>query len=73
MSTTQISARDWLVENNYPEVAAKIDRVCSLWAKNGKLTRWNWWDVLAGGFGGKPKKIEGTVFPVMRAARLRKG
>src|SRR5579859_856149 len=68
-----ISARDWLHENNYEDVAAKIDTVIARWTKQGKATRRNWWDVLAGRVNGTPKKIEGITFPVLRIARIRKG
>jgi hypothetical protein len=73
MSLGQITARDWLVGNNYPDVAAKIDRVVNGWDKKGTSTRRNWWDVLAGTKAGKPRKIEGVIFPILRVARLRKG
>lgn len=73
MSVGQINVRSWLIENNYPEVVAKIDRVMAKWDKQNKRTRRNWWDVLAGTKDGKPQKIEGVMFPVLRAARLRKG
>jgi hypothetical protein len=68
-----VSARDWLRQNNYEDVAGKIDSVMSRWAKQGKATRRNWWDVLAGRLDGRPKKIEGITFPVLRTARVRKG
>jgi hypothetical protein len=69
----QITAHTWLLQNSYGEVAAKIERVESRWRDQGKKTRRNWWDVLAGHKDGSPKRIEGITFPVLRAARLRKG
>jgi hypothetical protein len=69
----QITAHRWLLINSYGDVAAKIDKVVSRWARKGKKTRRNWWDVLAGTKNGKPKTIEGVAFPVLRAARERKG
>ncbi|MGA2028909.1 MAG: hypothetical protein ABSG87_02405 [Verrucomicrobiota bacterium] len=73
MSAGQITARDWLEKNNYADVAAKIDRVVNGWDKKKTFTRRNWWDVIAGTKAGKPRKIEGVVFPILRAARLRQG
>lgn len=72
MSEKQITARDWLIQNGYPDVAQKIDRAMAKWDKKDTGTRRNWWDVLAGTKAGKPRRIEGIVFPVLRAARLRK-
>jgi hypothetical protein len=73
MNTPQITARDWLARNGYEDVARKIDKVASIWAKKETHTRRNWWDVLAGTPDGKSRTIEGIRFPVLRAARLRKG
>lgn len=41
--------------------------------KRGVKTRRNWWDVLAGDREGNPRKVEGVTFPVLAAARRRKG
>ena len=65
--------RNWLVQNEYPDVAALIDQVMSGWQEKGTKTRRDWWDVLAGRRDGKQKVIEGVKFPVLRAAQLRKG
>src|SRR5689334_12590330 len=43
------------------------------WRKRGVTTRRNWWDVLAGDREGNPCKVGGVVFPVLAAARRRKG
>jgi hypothetical protein len=67
------SLRQWLLENNYEDVASKIDEVIKKWQIQGKRTRRNWWDVLAGDRKGKPKMIEGVEFPVLRAAQIRQG
>jgi hypothetical protein len=72
-STPQVTAHVWLIQNHYDDIAAKIDRVESRWRRQGKRTRRNWWDVLAGHKDGSPKRIEGVTFPVLRTARLRKG
>src|ERR1051325_9487623 len=69
----QVTAHNWLLENHYDDVAAKIRQVESKWRAQGKKTRRNWWDILAGRRDGRPKRIEGIGFPVLRAARLRKG
>src|SRR5882724_11816819 len=69
----QGTAYAWLVQNQYEDIAAKIKRVESRWHAQGKKTRRNWWEVLAGRKNGSAKRIEGVLFPVLRAARLRKG
>lgn len=63
--------RSWLRGNGYAEVAASIDAIIDSWVKAGLRTRRNWWDVLAGGPDGRPRKVAGTVFPVLEAARVR--
>jgi hypothetical protein len=73
MKTPIISVREWLVQNNYPEVAAQINEIMGEWKQTGRRTRRNWWDILAGGIDGRPKTVEGRVFPVLRAARQRQG
>jgi len=67
-----LTARDWLLANGYTDIVTKIDRVQQRWDAKRKGTRRNWWDVLAGGRDGAPKRIEGIIFPVLRAARERK-
>jgi len=66
------SIRQWLNDNKYNDVAELIDEVVGDWAQQGKKTRRNWWDILAGYKGGNPRKVEGREFPVLRAARIRK-
>ncbi len=68
-----MSARKWLLENQYDDVAALIDEVVEEWKAQGKKTRRSWWEVLAGGTNGKPRAISGRTFPVLRAAQLRQG
>ena len=65
--------RAWLVENGYEDVAGLIERTIAVWKNDGKTTRRNWWDILAGTRAEKPRKIGTTIFPILRAARLRKG
>lgn len=67
------SIRQWLEENNYNDVAELIDEVTATWDRQGKKTRRNWWEVLAGDKNGKGRVIEGTEFPVLSAARIRQG
>lgn len=69
----KVTVRKWLRENNYNDIADMIDDIMMEWSKQGKRTRRNWWDVLAGDKNGKPKKINGRVFPVLKAAQIRKG
>lgn len=68
-----MTARDWLRKNGYADVAAMIDDLVGKWKAEGKATRRNWWDVLAGGDNGKPAVICGKVFPVLRIAQRRQG
>jgi hypothetical protein len=67
------SLRQWLVENNYNDVAELIDDVTAKWERQKKRTRRNWWEVLAGDKDGKNRVIEGVEFPVLAAARIRQG
>ncbi|MDQ3668403.1 MAG: site-specific DNA-methyltransferase [Acidobacteriota bacterium] len=67
------SVRQWLIDNDYNDVAELIDEVTAEWDRQGKKTRRNWWEVLSGGKQGKPSIVEGRQFPVLRAARLRQG
>ncbi len=66
-------ARQWLVENDYQDVAALIDDVTRQWKVEGKQTRRNWWEILAGDAKGNPRVVAGRRFPVLRAAQLRMG
>jgi hypothetical protein len=67
------SVRIWLCENSYEDIDGLIEQVISIWKIKGKKTRRNWWDVLAGRENGTQRIIEGVYFPVLKAARLRKG
>lgn len=68
-----LSARQWLVQNSYTDIATLIDTVMEGWKTKGSKTRRNWWDVLAGGKDGRSRKIEGVNFPVLKAAQIRMG
>lgn len=39
-----LSARQWLVQNSYTDIATLIDTVMEGWKKKGSKTRRNWWD-----------------------------
>jgi hypothetical protein len=67
------SARKWLRNNGYCDVADLIDQVITEWAAVGKRTRRNWWHVLAGRRGGAPCVYAGRTFPVLRTAQMRCG
>ena len=66
-------ARQWLIENRYEDVAALIDEVTNELKAQGKRTRRNWWEILAGGANGKPRVVAGREFPVLRVAQIRQG
>jgi hypothetical protein len=63
----------WLFDNGFPEVANNILALKALWRSQGNGTRRNWWDVLAGGFDGRPITIGGITFPVLAVAQRRQG
>ena len=65
------SARDWLRANGYEQTATMIDEIMAEWKAQGKATRRNWWEVLAGDHHGNPRKIAGRTFPIIKAARKR--
>jgi hypothetical protein len=71
--TTENDARVWLRANGHSDVADRIDAIMEGWRKRGVKTRRNWWDVLAGDREGEPRKVQGVTFPVLAAARRRKG
>ncbi len=55
--------KQWLIENNYKDVANLIDEVVEEWREQDKRTRRNWWEILAGNVEGKPRKVAGREFP----------
>ena len=69
----RVLARQWLLAHGYDDIARLIDEVTAEWTAQGKRTRRNWWDVLAGGVDGEPSIVAGREFPVLRAAQLRQG
>ena len=69
----RLRARQWLRENQYTDVADRIDGVVSEWKSQGNHTRRNWWEILAGNAKGRPRVVAGREFIVLRAAQLRQG
>ncbi len=66
-----MDARVWLRDNGYEEVADMIDEIMCEWKDEGKKTRRNWWDVLAGGKNGQQVTVAGRKFPVLKAVQIR--
>ncbi len=66
-------ARRWLRENGYADVAAKIDKIMDEWKANGKKTRRNWWEMLAGDRQGRPRQLGGYEFPILKSVQIRQG
>lgn len=67
----KVEARVWLRKNGYEDIADKIDSIMLSWKKQGKRTRRNWWDVLAGDKFGRSRTISGYEFPVLKVAQER--
>jgi hypothetical protein len=65
------SCRVWLRSNGYEQIALMIDEIIEEWQTQGKATRRNWWQVLAGDSRGNPRKIAGRTFPIIAAIRKR--
>lgn len=72
-SSGVITARRWLAENGYGDVATLIDEVEAVWFSSGIRTRRDWWDILAGDAEGRGRTVAGRVFPVLWAAQKRQG
>lgn len=69
MKVIKNTARDWLIENGYKDVAQLIDDIMLEWKKQGKKTRRNWWEKLCGDKNGKSKIVSGRKISVLRAAQ----
>jgi DNA adenine methylase len=65
----QADVRAWLRTHGHEDVVVKIDAALRKWAREGRKTRRNWWDVLAGDKQGNPRKVLGIAFPVLEGAR----
>src|SRR5688500_7042195 len=70
---TPDSARAWLRANGYDDIANIIDGIMVRWLREGKATRRNWWEILAGDRQGRPRIVAGIEFPVLAAAQSRCG
>ena len=66
-------ARVWVRDNHYDKITNLIDGVMETWKREGKRTRRNWWEILAGNPDGTPRIAGGREFPILRAARHRQG
>lgn len=71
MKVINNTLRNWLYENKYEDIANIIDEILEEWEKEGKKTRRNWWDKLAGKKDGKPCIVSGREIPVLKAAQIR--
>ena len=63
--------RTWLRAKGHEDVVVEIDAALRKWAREGKKTRRNWWDILAGNKDGNPRRVLGIAFPVLAGARRR--
>jgi hypothetical protein len=68
-----MNTKEWLFQKGYGDVLKKISAVENGWKRKGTGTRRDWADVLGGHKDGSPRIIEGVKFPVLSAARKRKG
>lgn len=62
------NVKTWLRDNGYAYLAAEIDGIEAEWRGDGKATRRNWWDVLAGDSRGRPRQVSGRTFPILPEA-----
>lgn len=68
-----MSARQWLLENGYEDIAAMVSEAMATWKAKGYRTRRNWWEVLAGTPRGQLRTVYGVAFPVLAVARRQQG
>jgi hypothetical protein len=68
-----ITARDWLSQNGYEDVATLIDEVLAELKAKGSKERRNWWDILSGNCHGNSRIVVGRKFPVLAVAQKRQG
>lgn len=66
-----MNCRQWLVANGYNDIVATIDEIMAEYKQQGKRTRRDWWETLAGDSRGKPRRVAGREFPVLAAAQVR--
>lgn len=68
-----MNTKRWLAENGYEDIVRLINEVEAEWQAKSMKTRRDWWHVLAGSTSAEPIVIAGREFPVLWAARKRKG
>ena len=68
-----MTARDWLIENGYKDIAKLSDEVMAELKERGSKQRRNWWVILAGDKRGQSRVVAGRKFPVLWAAQKRQG
>jgi len=68
-----MTCREWLVVNDYEDVAHVLDQILAIIVAKRKSTRRNWWEDLAGNRDGTPRVREGIEVPILRAAQIRQG
>jgi hypothetical protein len=68
-----MTARDWLSQNGYEDVATLIDEVLAELKAKGSKERRNWWDILSGDCHGSARIVAGRKFPVLAIAQKRQG
>ena len=68
-----MTAREWLAQNGYENVAALIDEVLAELKAKGSKERRNWWDILSGDSHGNSRIVAGRKFPVLAVAQKRQG
>ena len=66
-------ARQWLRENGYADIATMIEKIMHDWNASGKKTRRNWWEMLAGDRQGRPRRLGGYEFPILKSVQIRQG
>ncbi|MEQ8272383.1 MAG: hypothetical protein RKU31_01890 [Deltaproteobacteria bacterium] len=64
------NAKTWLRDTGYKEAAKTIGDLERQWLAEGKRTRRNWWDILAGA---GERDREQLGLPLLRAAAIRQG
>jgi hypothetical protein len=67
------TARQWFRANGYDDVFAMTDEAHTGWDAEGSKERRDWFRICAGAKGGKPRKVRGRTFPVLRAFQIRQG
>lgn len=68
-----MTARDWLNQNGYEDVADLIDEMMAEIKARGSRERRNWWDILSGNPKGTSRVVAGRLFPVLAIAQRRQG